>query len=160
MQVKPKTPRGIWSLRGVTIAIALVVILVVGTVIYSAYEDYTALRAELSGGSRPVTGTAVPQGSGEIISINITVANAGLFTLNVTMGCTYPNSVVVCQTSGVSVPAGQTDVLQFTMFVSNLPVYESFGDHRINGTVDISMSPFVSLDIGTDFSGFVDAGVS
>jgi putative copper export protein len=159
VQVKPKTPRGIWALRAVTITIALVVILVVGTIGYSAYEDYSALRAELSGGSHPVSGTAVPEGvTGEKVLVNITVENRGLYSLNVTMSCTYPNSNVVCQTSGVVVPAGQTGVLHFTMTVSNLLLYQNSKDHRINGTVGISMPPFVSLKIGTDFSTFVNPG--
>ena len=145
-------------MRAVTVAVALVVIIVVASVGYSAYEDYTAVRAELSGGSQQAVGRAVLQGQTETVSINITVPNSGLYSLNVTMTCSYPNSNVVCQRTTVNVPPGQQEVLHFRLVVANLAQFTSLTDHRINGTVDISMPPFVSLSIGTDFSGFVSTG--
>ena len=158
MQVKPKTPRGVWALRAVTIAVAVIVILVVGTVAYSAYEDYTAVRSELAGGSNQAVGRAVLSGSSEAISINITVPNRGLYTLNVTIACSYPSSNVVCTPAHVSVPPGGQDVLKFAMKVTNVAQFESATDHTVNGTVAIEMLPFVSVSVITDFGGFVQTG--
>ena len=158
MQVKRKTPRGIWVLRGVTVAIVLVVLLVVGTVAYSAYEDYSAIRAELAGGSQQASGAAVIRGSTETVSLNITVPNSGLYPLNVTLACDYPTANVVCQRTSVNVPPGQEGVLRFKMTVSNVSQFESSADRVINGTVAISMTPFVGLTVGTDFGGFVKSG--
>lgn len=158
--MKTKTPAGIWALRAVSVTVALVVILVIGTVAYSAYEDYTAVRSELAGGSQQALGRAVLQGPSETVSINITVPNRGLYTLNVTVTCEYPGSNVVCDPSEVSVPAGQQGVLRFRMTVADVSQFENSGNTRINGTVDISLEPFVSLSIGTDFGSFVSPGSS
>lgn len=158
MQVKRKTPRGIWALRGVTIAIALIVLLVIGTVAYSAYEDYSAVRAELAGGSQQAVGAVVLRGSTETVSINITVPNSGLYPLNVTLTCNYPTSNVVCQRTSVDVAPGGEDVLRFRMVVADVSMFESSDNQIINGTVAITMAPFVGLTVGTNFGGFVKQG--
>jgi hypothetical protein len=149
---------GIWALRGVTIAIALIVLLVVGSVVYSAYEDYSAVKAELAGGSQQAVGAAVLRGSTETVSINISVPNKGLYPLNVTLTCNYPTSNVVCQRTSVDVSPGGEGVLRFRMIVSDVSQFESSGNQVINGTVAISMTPFVGLTVGTDFGGFVKTG--
>jgi hypothetical protein len=74
------------------------------------------------------------------------------------MTCSYPNSNVVCQPTKVSVPPGQQGVLYFRLVVANLQQFASSSDQRVNGTVDISMPPFVSLSVVTDFGGFISAG--
>ena len=158
MQVKPKTPLGIWALRGVTVAIALLLLLVIGTVAYSAYEDYTAVRAELAGGSQQAVGAAVLRGSTETVSINITVPNNGLYPLNVTLSCNYPTSNVVCQRTTVDVSPGGQGVLRFRMTIVDVSQFEGSDNQVINGTVAISMTPFVGLTVGTNFGGFVNTG--
>ena len=89
MQAKQKTPRGIWVLRGVTIAVVVVLLLVVGTVAYSAYEDYNAVRGKLAGGSQQAVGTVVFGGTNETVSLNIPIPNGGLYPLNVTVTCEW-----------------------------------------------------------------------
>jgi len=158
--MKRKTPRGIWALRAVSVALALIVIIVIGTLGYSAYEDYTAVRAELSGGSQQAVGSAVLQGQSETVSLNITVPNRGLYALNVTVVCGPQEVAVTCQPSEVVVPPGQQGVLRFRMTVVDLSQFEAAPSHRINGTVIISMEPFASVSIGTDFGGFVSSGGS
>ena len=150
-------PRGIWALRAVTIGIALIVIVVLGTVAYSAYKDYTGVRSELSSGSGGATGRAVLQGSSEVISINITVPNSGLYALNVAVSCDQ-NPNVACQPSQVDVPAGGQQVLHFHMTVANVSQFLAASSHRINGTVAIALEPFASLSIGVDLGGFVSTG--
>ena len=156
--MKRKTPMGIWALRGVTVAVTLVVLLVAGTVAYSAYEDYSAVKAELAGGSQQAVGAAVLRGSTETVSINITVPNNGLYPLNVTLSCDYPTSNVVCQRTSVDVSPGGEGVLRFRMTVSDVTQFEGSDNQVINGTVAISMMPFVSLTVGTNFGGFVKTG--
>ena len=160
MQVKQKTPRGIWVLRGITVAIVVILLLVVGTVAYSAYEDYSAVRAELAGGSRQVVGTVISNGSNETVSIDIPVPNGGLYPLNVTITCNYPTSNVVCQRTSVNVAPGGEGMLQFKMTVYDVSLFENSGNHVINGTVAITMAPFVGLTVGSDFGGFVHSGGS
>ncbi|MDE1852638.1 MAG: hypothetical protein KGI38_02690 [Thaumarchaeota archaeon] len=142
-----------------TIAIALVVILVVGTVAYSAYEDYSAVRPEFQSGSNQVKASAAPYGSnGETVSINVTVPNSGIYTLNVTLTCNDTDPNVVCTAGHVSVPAGQQQVLMFKLTIVNVQQYLASSNRRINGTVSMGLGPFVSLSIGTDLSSLLPAG--
>ena len=156
--MKWKTPGGIWALRGVTATIAVIVILVMGTVFYSAYEDYTGVRPYLGGGALQSPGRITILGSSEIVSINVTVPNRGLYTLNVTVTCKAPSSSVVCDPSNLSVPAGQQGVLRFKMTVLNTQEFASSSDSTINGTVTISLEPFATLSIGVNLGGFINAG--
>ena len=151
-----KTPRGIWALRGVTIAIALLVVLAVGTVAYSAYEDYSAVRPELSGGSNQPVGGITQSGNTATVSLNFTIPNGGLYTLNVTLTCDNSNPNVVCQAGQVSVPPGGQQVLRFRMTITDVQRYIASGERRINGTVAMGLEPFVSISIGTDLSGLVN----
>lgn len=151
--LKTKTPRGVWALRGVTVAVALVVILVVGTVAFSAYEDFTAVRTELSGGGGAKGSAVYDQATdSETISINITVPNRGLYTLDVTVSCDTTGGVS-CETAQVSVPPSQSETLHFQMKVANVTQFTS--NSRVNGTVLISLDPFASITVGTNFAGFV-----
>lgn len=153
---KRKTPRGIWALRGGTIVILLIVVIVVGTVLYSAYEDYTAVSPEFKPGSSQIQAVETPYGSGgATVSLSVTVPNGGLYTLNVTLTCDSSNPNVVCQAGHVSVPPGGRQVLHFDMTIANLQQYAA-GDRRINGTVAMGLEPFVSITIGTDLSGLVN----
>lgn len=151
--MKRRTPRGIWALRAVTIAITLIVVIVIGTVAYSAYEDYAGVRSEMAGSG--ASGRAVLQGTSEIISINITVPNKGLYTLNVTVTCGQLNPNISCQPSQVSVPAGQQGVLHFEMTVANVQQFVASSNHRINGTVTIALEPFAGLSIGVNLGSYV-----
>lgn len=156
--MKPKTPRGTWALRGVTITISVIVIIVIGSVAYSAYEDYQGIRTELVPGSNQAKGVAMVQGSSEVVSINITVPNNGLYVLNVTVTCDSKNPNVVCSPSQVVLPGGQQGVLRFKMTVLNIQQFAASPDHRINGTVAIKMVPFAGLSLGVDLGGFVKTG--
>ena len=157
--MKAKTPRGIWALRAVTVTITLIALLVVGAVAYSAYEDYSAVKAKLSPGSGGSSAQAVMQGTSEIISINVTIPNRGLFPLNVTVSCDRGDQNVVCQTGTVRVLPGQDGLLSFKMTVVDLARYSSSSDKRINGTVAMSLDPFASLKVGVDLGGFAAVGV-
>lgn len=140
-------------------AIALVVVLVVGTVAYSAYQDYSAVRPEFQAGSNQVKASEAPYGSsGETVSINVTVPNGGIYTLNVTLTCNDSDPNVICTPGHVSVPAGQQEVLRFKLTIINVQQYLASSDRRINGTVSMGLGPFVSLSIGTDLSGLVPTG--
>ena len=155
--MKGKTQTGLKVIRAVSISITLILVLVLGTVIYSAYQDWNAVKSELSGPSPQATGKAVMQGTSEIVSINITVPNRGLYTLNVTVSCAQQSNVV-CSAAQVNVPAGEQGILRFRMTVVDIAQFASSSNHRIDGTVAIQMVPFASLGIGVDLGGFVHQG--
>jgi hypothetical protein len=155
--LKRKTPRGVWALRGVTAAITLIVLVVVATVGYSAYEDYSGIRSGAASGSSLIAGSAVYDEAtgGEIISFNVTVPNRGLYSVNVTIDCSSSNSAVACQRASALVPPGQSQLLRFVMTVSDVKQFLSSPDRQINGTVDLGLEPFASLSVGVNFTSFV-----
>jgi hypothetical protein len=155
--LKRRTPRGIWALRAVTVTIFAVVLLILGSVVYSAYEDYSALRTELAPGGGGSAGQVSMQGSSEAVSINITIPNRGLFPLHVEVSCDPGDANVVCQSANVNILPGQDGVLKFRMTVVDLAKFAS-SDRRINGTVAISLDPFASLSAGVNLGGFVNVG--
>lgn len=155
--MKRKTPGGIWALRGVTVAIALVVLVVVATVAYSVYEDYSGVRSELSSGGHIATATAAyNQTTGsETITFNVPVPNRGLYSLNVTVSCASASSDVVCESAQADVPPGQEQVLYFTFTVNNVAQFLSSSGHAINGKVIMTLEPFASLSVASNFTSLV-----
>jgi hypothetical protein len=114
------------------------------------------VRPEFEHGSSQIQASQSPYGNGgATISINVTVPNSGLYSLNVTLTCDNSNPNVTCQGGHVSVPPGGQQVLRFQMTIANLQQYAS-ADRRINGTVAMALEPFVSITIGTDLSGLVN----
>lgn len=156
--MKPKTPAGIWALRGVTITIAVVVLLVVGTIGYSVYKDYTAITPYLGGGSQATTGAVTQQGSSEIVSFNFTIPNRGLYALSVSVTCAPLDSNVVCEPSQVTVPPGADGVLRFRMTIVDAQQFAASSNHTIPGTVSIALEPFANVTVGTDFGGLFKTG--
>ena len=133
-------------------------VLVVGTVAYSAYEDYSAVKPEFTAGSGQAVAGATQSGNTAVVSINFTVPNAGLYPLNVTLTCDNSNPYVVCTPGHVSVPPGQQQVLRFKMKITDIQAYLASSDRRINGTVSMGLEPLVSLSVATDLSGLVRVG--
>jgi uncharacterized repeat protein (TIGR01451 family) len=155
--LKRRTPRGVWALRGVTAAIALVVLFVVAAVAYSAYEDYSAVRPYISDPQHP-PGTLTLQGTTGTITFNVTIPNRGVFDLNVTVTCDAPPPGVTCQRGSVSVPPGQVRELVFTMTIADVQQFAAQPDHTINGTVSMGLVPFAALTATVNFGGIIRSG--
>lgn len=155
--MKGKTPRGIWALRGVTIAIALVVLFVVAGVAYSAYEDYSAVKPYISNPQHPAA-TATVQGTTGTITFNVTIPNRGLFNLNVTVSCASPPPGVTCQRASVNVPPGGEQNLVFVMTIANVQQFAAQPNHAINGTVAMGLVPFAALTVDVNFGGLIQSG--
>jgi hypothetical protein len=154
--LKRRTPRGIWALRGVTAAVATIVIVVVASVAYSGFEDFQGVRSELASGSHVPVSASYDQATGtETVSLNITVPNRGLYPLNVTVTCSSASSDVSCQRAQAFVPAGGQQVLHFSLSVRDVPQFLSSQDHSISGTVFIGLVPFATLSVGVNFTSFV-----
>jgi hypothetical protein len=156
--LKAKAPRGIRVLGAVTIAITLLVFLVIASVVYSAYADYNAVSGELRGGPGASVKRTI-QGSSELVSLNVTVPNRGLYTLSVTISCNnpVPSSNTFCQPSTVTVKPGEQQVLELTIKIQSVAAYRA-SNGFINGTVNIQMEPFASLSIGVNFGSLVGNG--
>ncbi|MDG7011257.1 MAG: hypothetical protein JRN57_03960 [Nitrososphaerota archaeon] len=155
--MKPRTPRGIWALRVVTVTVALAVVVVAATVAYSAYEDYSGFRSGLSAGNKMVVGNAVyDQATGaETISFNVTVPNRGLYPLNVSISCSSASPSVQCRNATSDILPGQQGVLHFSMTVADVQQFLGSADRQINGTVAMTLAPFASLSVGVNFTSFV-----
>lgn len=157
--MKPKTPTGIKLLRVVSIAVTLISLVVIGSVLYSAYTDYRAVQDEFGGaaGHRP-TVNITTEGTARMVTLSFTVSNRGLYTLTVSLSCDNPPPDIVCSPASVNVPSGQEKVMQFQFTVSDYSKYAVPGSLHINGTVGVQMAPFVDLSVGTDFASLASPG--
>lgn len=157
--MKPSTPNGIKALRAVSIAVTLISLAVIGSVLYSAYIDYSAVRNEFGAGStaRPSVHILV-QGTDRVVTLNFTVNNRGFYPLDVSLSCLGPTPNIVCYPATVSVPAGQQRMLIFQFTVGNYIQYTTPGSLHINGTIGVMMGPFADLKIGTDFGSLAAGG--
>ncbi|MDG6985127.1 MAG: hypothetical protein JRM73_00065 [Nitrososphaerota archaeon] len=155
--MKPKTPGGIWALRGISVLIALVVIGAILAVGFSAYQDYSGIKSEISSGNKPVSGIAVYNVTSgvETVSFNVTVPNRGLLMLNVTMSCSTSSAYVSCRSAQAEIPPGGEGALHFVMTVTDVKQFLSSTNRQVNGTIAMSLVPFVSLSIGLNFTKYV-----
>jgi uncharacterized repeat protein (TIGR01451 family) len=155
--LKRRTPKGIWALRAVTASVAIIVLVVVGALAYSAYEDYSAVRPYISNPQHPA-GTASTQGTTGVITFNVTIPNRGVFALNVTVSCDSPPVGVTCQRASVNVAPGQQQVLLFTMTIANVQQFAAQSNHTINGTISMELAPFATLTATVNFGGIIQSG--
>jgi hypothetical protein len=153
--LKPNTPRGAKVLRGISIAVMLIVILVVVSVVYSAYSEYNVAMNEFRGG-QGVTSTTTRQGFSEIATVNITVPNKGLFPLNVTVACppAQQGANAYCESGTVTVPPGLQHVLTFRVVVNDFNAFLG-GTREINATVSINMQPFASVSFVVNLANYL-----
>lgn len=160
-QTKRKKPGGIVALQAISIALTVVVILVVASIGYTGYVDYRGVANELSSGNTSlVAGRITSQGQAGVLSLNITIPNSGLYTLDVSVTCDPHDANVTCTKANVSVPAGGQDVLRFRMTINNLAQYEAAANKKINGTVAIQLEPFASVSIGVDLGSLIRQGTA
>lgn len=156
---KHKKPGGIRALQAISITLTLVVLLVIGTIGYSGYMDYRGVASELgSGNSSLVSGKITNQGSGGVLTLNITIPNQGVYALEVSVSCDAKSLNVTCDQASVNVPAGQQGVLRFRMTIGNIAAYEASANKRINGTVAIQLEPFASVSVGVDLGSLIRQG--
>ncbi|HZW85146.1 MAG TPA: hypothetical protein VFE91_04510 [Nitrososphaerales archaeon] len=157
--MKHKKPGGIRALQAVSITLSVVVLLVIGTIGYSGYMDYRGVVSELSSGNNSlVSGKITNQGSAGVLSLNITIPNGGVYTLDVSVSCDARAINVTCDQASVNVPAGKQEVLRFRMVIGNLAAYEASANKKINGTVAIQLEPFVSVSVGVDLGSLIRQG--
>jgi hypothetical protein len=156
--MKVKTPRGLKIIRTVTIVITLVVLAVVGSVIYSAYQGYNVALNEFKGG-QGITSTTSQQGLAQVATVNVTIPNKGLYDLNVTISCPSPQqgSNAYCQSGTMVVPPGQQGVLTFHVVVQDLSAFLG-GNREINATVSIALVPYASLSFVVNLGNYLKQG--
>jgi len=155
---KPRKPKGLMALRVASIGISIAVILVLASIGYSVYVDYQGVASELhSAPSNLASGTVTQVGSSGVVSLNITIPNKGLYTLDVSIACGGVDSNVVCQQASVSVPPGQSDMLRFKMTIVNYTQFLN-SDSKVGGNVSIRLEPMASLSIGVNLGSLIRQG--
>ena len=146
------------TLRIVSIALTIMVVLVIGSIGYSAYMDYQGVADELHTAPNSLaSGTVTTEGQSGVVSINITIPNKGMYTLDVSVSCSSSDPNVVCQQASVSIPPGQSDTLRFRMTLVN---YTEFlqSDMNVRGNVTIQLEPMASLSVGVNLGSLIRQG--
>ncbi|MBI3840995.1 MAG: hypothetical protein HY297_03450 [Thaumarchaeota archaeon] len=158
--MKRPAPRSIRLLRVVSIVVSLISLLLISSVVYSAYADYRALTDQIGGsGAGRATLGAVQEGQSVLVTLNATVPNSGLYAIVVTMSCTGNPNLVQCDPARVTVPPGQVSRLTFHLTILNIAEYMAEPVHEINGTLFVDLVPFSSLSVGFDLGALVDQAV-
>jgi len=135
--------------------------LVLGTVAYSAYEDYRGVTTLFDAGSgrKLITVERTIQGQMVTVTLNATVPNQGLFTIEVDVSCTgQVNPNIVCTPASVTVPPGQRGTLTFQFVVKDVTKIPTGVPFHLNGTTSVAMVPVASITVGADFGAFVTGG--
>lgn len=144
-------------MRLVGIAITLVAITVVSTLGYSVYADVHGVISALGGKGLAATRT-VSSGESATFVINITIPNAGLYPVSLSISCSPPpGSQFSCSPADVTIPPGQTGVLVFSVTDNNITAATSPGaSFPANATV--SLDPFASISIGFNLGSLLSQG--
>jgi hypothetical protein len=135
---------GLGVLKMISAMLVASTALVFVTLGYSAYRDFSSLRA---GGSVVVV-SLVQSGDTAHGSLNLTVANPGLYALVVSFSCDPgQGSYLSCNQASVSVPPGGEQTLRFVLDVKSVSALQAAGG-RINGTMGVEIEPLLTLGIG------------
>jgi hypothetical protein len=147
------------SLRGVSIAITVLSIVIFATIAYSAYEDSVGILGIFGAGSQTpaITARAVYQGSTAVVSVNITLHNNGLYPLDISISCVQtPGGLnATCNQPGTTIAMSQTETLHFTMMVTGVSPQTGAGGRPIDADVNVTLDPFVSLEVTANLGGLV-----
>ena len=158
--MKRRTPTGIKALRAIGISITLIVLIVLGSVLYSGYKNFETVAGDLNGSNPQSYSTKTTmQGVQATVSANFTIQNNGFYTLSLSMVCdSVQASQLTCNQAQVSVPAGQQGVLEFKMVIANITQFASSGHGSAKGTLTIEQVPFASISVGLELGHLVGQG--
>jgi len=147
------------SLRGVSIVITLLSVVIFATIAYSAYEDSVGILGIFGQGSSTpaVTAMTVYHGSTAIVSLNITLHNNGLYPLAFSISCVQSPGALnaTCNNPATTIAMSQTATVHFLMNVTGVSPQSGTGGRPIDADVNVTLGPFVSLKVTTNLSGLV-----
>ena len=147
------------ALTGISLAVAIIVLLVVGTVGYSLYSDYNGIVGNLHQGGQGIQAGQTTVGSAERVTLNVTIPNKGMYTLSVAVACDPGQKFeIVCDPGSVSIAPGQQQVLRFAMTIGQFAQYQDSSDRRINGTLTVGLAPFLSFTVHVDLASLAGQG--
>jgi len=156
--LKPEHSTAARSMRAVSLVIVLVTVVTLFAVVYSAYEDASALTSVKSGSSAASSKTVVIGNDAEFF-LNITLANAGILPFQAQVTCSAVQPSVSCTPASLTVNPGTSGTLHFEMTVNNYAQLEnSTGGLNVNGTMTFGLVPFASLSVALNFGSFISHG--
>jgi hypothetical protein len=148
------------SLRAVTLVIALVSLITFSTVGYTVYADVSNVFNTVRGGAptSAITAKTVVQDSAELVYLNVTLANKGLYPIILSLACLPPErNGITCTSPSITVLPGQSQTLHFMMTVENYSQSAAGGLH-VDGQVVVALEPFASIAVTVDLGNLVAQG--
>ena len=146
------------SLRAVSAAIAVVAIVSLFSVGYSAYRDSGTLIA-LSDGSKSLSEETVMSAAGATVYFNATVPNGGLLPLEVTFACSTSEPGVTCTTGSVTVQPGEQGLLSFSLLISNYTQFRAEQSSLpLDGNFTFALIPFASMQAKVNIGSLTTGG--
>ena len=158
--MKPESAFLAHSLRALALTITLITLVTLSTVGYTAYANVSD-TLNLLGGNSPtsaITTKTVLLGSTTTIYLNMTLTNSGFYPVGLSLTCIPPNgSTITCNSPSIIVYPAQSKTLHFVMTIEN-----SFqglaGDLHVDGTLEVSLSPFASINLAVDLGSLINRG--
>jgi hypothetical protein len=146
-------------MRAVSLAIILVTAVTFFAVIYSAYEDGSALTSVSRSGSTSSVSEVVITGTTAHLFLNTTVSNSGLLPFQAEISCPPSQQGVTCTPSVLTLQPGAGGTLRFEVTVANYTRLENnLGGLHLNGTMSFALVPFASLSVEVDFGSLISKG--
>lgn len=139
---------------------ALVSLITFSTVGYSAYADVSNVLNTVGGSSSTsaITTKAVVQGSTEVVYLNVTLANGGLYPVDLSLACLPSDgNGIACTSPSASVLPGQSQTLHFVMTIDNY-TQALAGAPRIDGQLEVTLVPFASINLTVDLGSLITRG--
>ena len=125
------------------------------TLLYSVYEDYNGALGAVTPSSRAVASKVTVSGASATLQLNVTVPNAGLYPIGVSLYCARSLPAgTSCTGASVTVPPGgnRTLVVSLTAPLDGGSAPDLTG---VKGNLTISLIPFASMTIGMDLGSLV-----
>ena len=149
------------SLRAVALAITMVALTTFSTVGYSAYVGVGSVIGTLGGDPQTpaLAASTVVHGLDATVYLNVTLANEGLYPIELSMICLpQVDSRITCNSPTITVPPGESRTLSFEMTVENYSQVVT-PNLRVDGQVKVSLDPFASVSARVDLGALAARGV-
>jgi len=147
------------SLRGVSLAITLLSLIIFSTLAYSAYEDTQGiLKISANASATPaIVAVTSYNGTTATVKMNITLNNEGLYPLQFSVACvqTPGGFNATCSLPQATIQPGQSMTVSFTMTVDGVSQQSGVEGRPVEADFDVALQPFASLQISANLGGLV-----
>ena len=141
-------------------AITLVTLVAVGSVAYSASQDYQGIAGSFGSRQGPALHVGIIQvGLGAVAWVNASILNKGLYPIQVSFSCDQPQPQnVTCTAREVIIAPGSNDDFDVKIVVPDLAAFTAGVTPHIPGNLTLRLDPFASMSLRVDLGSILVQG--